>query len=94
MSIRYTNENSSSAAYEPFAFVLLNAVSGKDTDLLEQLRNNPNVKEAHKVYGPYDIMAEIKASDMDNLKAIMIKIRESEYVQSTLTSTVVDGKSK
>jgi len=76
----------------PIAFVLINAELGKEESILEELRNIEQVKEAHFVYGVYDIIAKVEAESMDKLKEIVtFKIRRLSEVRSTLTMTVAEG---
>jgi DNA-binding Lrp family transcriptional regulator len=76
----------------PIAFVLINAELGKEENILEELRNIEQVKEAHFVYGVYDIIAKVEAESMDKLKEIVtFKIRRLSDVRSTLTMTVAEG---
>ena len=76
----------------PIAFVLINAELGKEESILEELRNIDQVKEAHFVYGVYDIIAKVEAESMDKLKEIVtFKIRRLSDVRSTLTMTVAEG---
>jgi len=74
------------------AFVLINAELGNEKGLLKELRNIANVKEAHFVYGVYDIIAKVEADSMEKLKEIItLKIRRLTDVRSTLTLTVAEG---
>jgi len=76
----------------PMAFVLINSEIGGENEVLEELRKVPNVKEAHIVYGVYDIIAKVEAEDMDKLKSIITwKIRRLDRVRSTLTMIVVEA---
>lgn len=76
----------------PVAFVLINAELGKEKDILKELRNMSNIKEAHLVYGVYDIIAKIETEGADALKEIIAsKIRRISDVRSTLTMTVAEG---
>ena len=51
-----------------------------------------DVKEAHFVYGVYDIIAKVEAESMEKLREIVtLKIRRVAEVRSTLTMTVVEG---
>jgi DNA-binding Lrp family transcriptional regulator len=71
------------------AFVLINAEVGSESKLLEELKAIPEVKEAHSVYGVYDIISRIEADTMDHLKdTISWKIRRLNKVRSTLTMIV------
>jgi DNA-binding Lrp family transcriptional regulator len=75
----------------PTAFVLINAEIGAEHELLQELKKIPNVKEAHAVYGVYDIVAKVEAESMDKLKELVTwKIRRLEKVRSTLTMIVME----
>lgn len=74
----------------PMAFVFMNIDAGGEDEVLKQLRTIENVKEAHAVYGVYDIVAKIEAETMDKLKEIVTwKVRRLEKVRSTLTTIVM-----
>jgi len=54
------------------------------------LKKTNTVKEAHMVYGAYDIIARIEANTMADLKDIISwKIRRVSNVRSTLTMIVI-----
>ena len=72
--------------------VLINAEIGSESELVEELRKMPYVKEAYLVYGVYDIIARIEAESMDKLKEIVTwKIRKLNKVRSTLTMIVMES---
>ncbi len=72
------------------AFVLINAEIGAEDEVLKELKGMAEVKEAHVVYGVYDIIIRIEADTMDELKNIVTsKIRRLDKVRSTLTMIVV-----
>ena len=76
----------------PTAFVLVNSEIGAEEQVLETLRQVSEVKEAYMVYGVYDIVARVEASEMDVLKTIILsEIRGLESVRSTLTMIVVES---
>ena len=76
----------------PTAFVLITSELGKEEELLKELRSIENVKEAHFVYGVYDVIVKVEAESMDKLKELITyKIRRLNYVRSTLTMTVPEG---
>ena len=76
----------------PMAFVFMNIDAGGEQDVLKALQSIENVKEAHLVYGVYDLVARIEAETMDKLKEIVTwKIRRLDKVRSTLTMIVVEG---
>jgi DNA-binding Lrp family transcriptional regulator len=70
--------------------VLINAEIGAESDVLKGLKDISEVKEAHMVYGVYDIIARIQTDTMQELKDIISwKIRRLDKVRSTLTMIVV-----
>ena len=75
----------------PVAFVLINSELGKE-ELLKELRSIENVKEAHFVYGVFDVIVKVEAESMEKLKdLITFKIRRLNDARSTLTMTVTEG---
>ena len=70
----------------PLAFVLINAELGYEEDVIREIRKLPDVKEAHLVYGMYDIMAKVEGSSVDKVKeTVNSKIRKLDKIRSTLT---------
>jgi len=75
----------------PLSYVLMNVELGAEEKVLKEIRKVPNVKECHRVYGVYDMIAKVEADSMDKLKEVVTwKIRRLEGVRSTLTTIVVD----
>jgi len=75
------------------AFVFMNIDPGTEKAILKILREVPEVKEAHFVYGVYDVVAKVQADSMDHLKEVISwKIRRLDKIRSTLTTIVGEGK--
>jgi DNA-binding Lrp family transcriptional regulator len=73
----------------PAAFVLINTEVGSEEETLEELKKLESVKEAHCVYGTYDIVAKVEADSMDKLKEVTTwKVRKINKVRNTLTMIV------
>ncbi|RLI49276.1 Lrp/AsnC family transcriptional regulator [Candidatus Bathyarchaeota archaeon] len=76
----------------PIVFILINSELGKEKSLLKEIRSISNVKEAHFIYGVYDIIVKVEAENMEKLKEIVtFKIRRLNDVRNTLTMTVPEG---
>jgi len=76
----------------PMAFVLINADLGKERELLDELGTIKYVKEAHFLYGVYDIIVKIEADSMEKVKEMITwKIRRMENVRSTITMVVIES---
>ena len=72
-------------------YVLLNVEPGSEEKVLAEVRKVPNVKDCHRVYGVYDMVAKVESGSMDSLKELVTwKIRRLEGVRSTLTAIVIE----
>jgi DNA-binding Lrp family transcriptional regulator len=73
--------------------VLINTEVGGEDEVLKTLMGIEGVEEAYIVYGIYDVVAKVRAPDIESLKTIVTtKIRKLPKVKSTLTMVVVEGK--
>ncbi len=73
------------------AFILINSEIGEENTVMSQLLELPNVKEAHVVYGVYDLIAKIEAEDTESLKKIVTEnLRALDNVRSTMTMICVE----
>jgi len=77
------------------AFVLINTQIGSEEEVLKTLREIKEVEEAHIVYGVYDIIAKVKAEDLNKLREIITwKIRKIKKVMSTTTMIIMEKNIK
>ena len=68
------------------AFVLINTELGSEREVLTALRKLSEVKEAHVLFGVYDIIARIESDSVERLKEVVnSNIRSLSKVRSTLT---------
>ena len=58
-------------------------------ETLEKIRKIPGVAMANLLYGAYDLFATIKADTLAELRAAVLKIRETEGIKSTITCNVI-----
>ena len=56
-------------------YVLLNVEPGMEEKVLSEVRKVPNVKDCHRVYGVYDMIAKVESGSMDSLKEIVTKAK-------------------
>lgn len=74
------------------AFVLLNTEIGAESQVLSALKQIEGVEEAHNLWGVYDIIANVKADDLDKLKFIIThKIGKISRINSKLTMIITDN---
>lgn len=68
------------------AFVLITVETGSEDEVLTKLRNMKRVKAAYLVYGIYDLIANVEAETVEELKdAVLTEVRGLEKVASTVT---------
>jgi len=71
------------------AYVLISCDLGYEAGVIDELKHLDNVKEAHGVFGAYDILTKLESDNMEHLRdTITWKIRKLNRVRSTLTLIV------
>jgi DNA-binding Lrp family transcriptional regulator len=75
----------------PTAYVLLNTEIGAEPQVLNALRGIDGVEEAYKLWGVYDIIANVKADTMEKLRYIITnRIEKVGRINSKLTMIITD----
>ena len=75
----------------PTAYVLLNTEIGAETQVLEALKKVDGVEEAHSLWGVYDIIANIKADNLEKLKSVITTgIQKINRINTKLTLIITD----
>ena len=73
------------------AFVMISAETGKENEVMNELKKIEHVKEACLTYGAYDIVAKVETETKEKLEEIITgKVRRLSSVRSTLTMMVVE----
>lgn len=68
------------------AYVLINSEIGGEQEVVDQLKQMPEVTEVSVVYGVYDVIVKLEADTMEVLKEIITsKVRHLNKVRSTMT---------
>jgi DNA-binding Lrp family transcriptional regulator len=72
-------------------YILLNCDLGAEEYIVEELRQIPEVKNAHLTFGAYDVIAEVHANSQEEFeKTVSTKIRKLARVVSTMTLNVIN----
>jgi len=75
------------------AYVLINSDMGYEAEVIDEIKQLEDVKEAHEVFGAYDILAKVESANVKNLRdTITWKIRKLNRVRSTLTLMAIEGQ--
>ena len=73
------------------AYVLINSETAYTNQVVEKIRGIGGVVEIHEVLGPYDIVAEVEAADIDSILHILRQeIRVILGVRNTVTCITTD----
>lgn len=65
---------------------MLMVEAGKEEIVLNKLLESDHVKEAHIVYGQYDLVAKIRAEDIKKLEDFILReVRRIKEIQDTST---------
>jgi len=74
---------------EPYAFLFLNTQPRNLEQVQQDLQRIPKVLSADTVFGPYDVICAVRASDKDDLKRLVSQIQiEVPNIQGTVTEIV------
>ncbi len=77
----------------PTAYVLLNCDLGSEGEIIEKIKQVPEVVEVTHIIGVYDIIVRVSSDDMFKLrKIIKTNLKHIDKVRSTLTMIVIDGQ--
>ena len=75
------------------AYVLIKAQVGKEDNVLREVLALSVTDEAHKVFGLYDIVAEVRGRDMETLVEIITeKVRKIDGIEDTQSILVIDSE--
>ncbi|NJE54865.1 Lrp/AsnC family transcriptional regulator [Thermococcus sp. 21S9] len=73
------------------AFVLVVVKPGNEEKVYEELKKDPRVKEAYRVYGEYDIILRVEVPRIEDLDKfhdeVLRKIPEIEMTETLIAST-------
>ena len=73
----------------PTAYILVNTEIGSEKQVLRALRKVEGVEEVHNLWGVYDLIANVKADSMEELKQIITqRIEKIEKINSKLTMII------
>lgn len=75
------------------AYVLITCDLGSEAEVIDELKQLTNVKEAHGILGAYDILTKVESDSVESLRdTISWKIRKLNRVRSTLSLMVIEGQ--
>ena len=73
----------------PSAYVMISTELGSEEQVTKALKELPQIKETHIVYGIYDLITKVEYADRQELSEIIIrKIRGIPGIKNTITLMV------
>jgi hypothetical protein len=76
---------------EPFAFVFLNTQPRNLEKVQKKLISLPNVISADTVFGPYDVICPVRATDRDDLERVISSIHTNvPGIEGAITTIVAN----
>ncbi|WP_028646897.1 Lrp/AsnC family transcriptional regulator [Nocardiopsis sp. CNT312] len=73
------------------AYILIQTEVGKAAEVAGHVRGLEGVDEAHDVTGPYDVVVQARADDIDALGTLVVaRIQRLEGIARTLTCPIVN----
>ena len=73
------------------AFVLVVVKPGNEEKVYEELKRDPRVKEAYRVYGEYDIILRVEVPTIEDLDKfhdeVLRKVPDIEMTETLIAST-------
>jgi DNA-binding Lrp family transcriptional regulator len=75
------------------AFILVQTESGEAASVFERMRSLEGVIEVQMVTGPYDVIARVRAPDLDDLKVLLPdRVRALDGVLRVLASPIMPSQ--
>ncbi|GAA0974896.1 MULTISPECIES: Lrp/AsnC family transcriptional regulator [Nocardiopsidaceae] len=73
------------------AYILIQTEVGQAAEVAERIRGIEGVETAHDVTGPYDVIVQAEASDIDSLGTLVVaRIQRLDGIARTLTCPIVN----
>ena len=70
----------------PSAFLLINCKSGSDKEVINRVKEIPEVIQVYRVYGAYDIIVRVAAGTVEKLQqALKSDLKRLDNILSTVT---------
>lgn len=73
------------------AYILIQTEVGRSAEVVERVRDIQGVEKADDVTGPYDVIVQAEAEDINALGALVVaRVQRLEGIARTLTCPIVN----
>ncbi|HUX99736.1 MAG TPA: Lrp/AsnC ligand binding domain-containing protein [Candidatus Deferrimicrobium sp.] len=73
------------------AYLMVLADTGKEYEIVQKMRQNPEVSESYIVYGAWDVICKIETESMAKLNSIVLELRRVPFVKRSMTLIALTG---
>ncbi|MDD1778830.1 MAG: Lrp/AsnC ligand binding domain-containing protein [Candidatus Helarchaeota archaeon] len=82
-----------SAKNKTIAYLMVLADTGKEYEIVQKMKENPEVIESFIVYGAWDVICKIETESMARLNSIVLELRRVPFVKRSMTLIALTGNS-
>ena len=73
-------------------YILATCVPGNEKEVIQKIKELPNVIEINGIMGKYDVFVKIQADDVTQVDSTIHKVRSTPHVTSTISIPVLYGQ--
>ncbi|MDE1818115.1 MAG: Lrp/AsnC ligand binding domain-containing protein [Thaumarchaeota archaeon] len=73
-------------------YILATCIPGNEKEVIEKIKELPNIVEVNGIMGKYDIFVKIQASDVAKVDSTIGKVRSVPHVTSTVSIPAIYGQ--
>ena len=79
------------ASNKTIAYLMVLADTGKEYEIVQKMKQNPEVTESYIVYGAWDVICKIETDSMAKLNSIVLELRRVPFVKRSMTLIALTG---
>ena len=73
-------------------YILATCIPGNEKEVIEKIKEIPNVVEVNGIMGKYDIFVKIQAGEVMKVDSTISKVRSVPHVTSTVSIPAIYGQ--
>ena len=73
-------------------YILATCIPGNEKEVIQKIKEIPNVVEVNGIMGKYDIFVKIQASEVMKVDTTISKVRSVPHVTSTVSIPAIYGQ--
>jgi len=74
------------------AYILINCKTGRESNIISELKELPEIVEINGIWGKYDIFLKVATGDPDGVEKIVRRLRNHPDITETYTVHVLYGQ--